>query len=227
MDQGTGKAMSDKPILFSGAMVRAILDGRKVQTRRILKTPRGCPKNWLYTPGGLVDPTMGWWRDPEFDRVGWSSALPFLAGDKLWVRETWRTTGDGGRADATPPRKLQPYPVWYEADGNAPVWEDVGKLRPSIFMTRWASRISLDVTDVRVERLQDITEPDAISEGAFKGKATGRVFNNVTEMRIGGTEWRNARDWYADLWDTINGAGSWDANPFVVALTFQVVTPDA
>lgn len=242
MDQGTGKSMSDKPILFSGAMVRAILDGRKVQTRRILKAPRGCPKNWLYTPGGLVDPTMGWWREPEFDRVGWSSALPFLPGDKLWVRETWAdvNTENGPaimfRAGGFHFCTDDAYPVEYDRYPGMKFSMWCGDLargspghawRPSIFMPRWASRISLDVTDVRVDRLQDITEHDASSEGAFKGKATGRVFNNVTEMRLGGPEWRNAKDWYADLWDTINGAGSWDANPFVIALTFRVVTLDA
>jgi hypothetical protein len=203
--------MSEKPIIFSAPMVRAILAGAKTQTRRVLKpqpvaTDDG--SQWISTP-----------------------VIRWHQGDTLWVREAHYLTDNGDTEYAV-----------YAADRDAvkahladitalpgafppEIAARHRKLRPSIHMPRWASRITLLVETVRVERLQDISEDDALAEGAFKGKATGRVFNNVTEMRLGGPEWRNARDWYADLWDTINGAGSWDKNPWVSVTTFRRIKP--
>lgn len=287
MDQGTGKAMSDKPILFSGAMVRAILDGRKVQTRRILKETIPLsptmdaihPTNTAKHPAPYLDSYCGdrkteanprgmsrrwcWWtRD---DRQGLPTfGVRWVPGDRLWVRETWadvntengpaimfRAGGFHFCTDDAYPVEYDRYPgmlfsMWCGdlargAPGHA--W------RPSIFMPRWASRISLDVTDVRVERLQDITEADAIAEGCEftdfgeyqpQGVASldgGKTFHPFKMRQHNGWHWGNATrpdqclgsalQAYGNLWEQLNGAGSWDANPFVVALTFRVVTPDA
>lgn len=197
--------MVDRPILFSGPMVLALLDGCKTQTRRIVKPQ----------PDQLLEGQL-----PKQLRIG--------VGDRLWVRETLACCIDWGlfydahggigpseehflrdeRADAIVER--------YSRDDET-LWNV-----PSIFMPRWASRLTLTVTDVRVERLRDITEADAVSEGCFKGKASGRVFSSAAAMHFGGDEWANARDWYADLWDNINGEGAWETNPWIAAYTFTV-----
>jgi hypothetical protein len=217
--------VKERQILFSAPMVRAILDGSKTQTRRILKVPDGIdfaggsgedqndPANW-----GGEDADGMWWAladAPDVDRV-----LPCRygqPGDRLWVKETWRTY----RAfDPLPPRTLAPGAgVQYEAGGsNVPgkggVFDTIhgmGKLRPSIFMPRWASRITLEVTGVRVERLQECSEADAEAEGVDRIKAK-------VPMRV---------DAYRYLWDDINGPGSWDANPWVWVVEFKRTTQQA
>lgn len=185
-------------------------------------------------------------------RSGWYVPLKAAVGDRLWVREGWwiatrytyGTTPGGCEIPPPPLAHRKSDPVHYAADGDpknhgnrhygpdglrqgsgafaAPDPYAVWLKKPSIHMPRWASRTTLQVTDVRVERLQDISEADAVAEGCFKGKASGRVFASAGAMHIGGDEWANARDWYADLWNSINGEGSWDANPWVVAYTFTV-----
>lgn len=203
--------MREVPILFSAQNVRGILADIKTQTRRALN-----PQPFLVN--GV------WWalqRGEEYhfddlvnDRAG-RSPIRWAPDDRLWCRETWAPGDAEGE-------------VYYRATA----WEDTGytdeeiaqiRWKPSIHMPRALSRITLEVEAVRIERLQDISEADAIAEGAFKGKATGRVFNNVTEMRPGGPVWRNARDWYADLWNTINGPSAWDASPWVSVTTFRRV----
>ncbi|KQV43259.1 MULTISPECIES: hypothetical protein [unclassified Rhizobium] len=197
--------MADRPILFSGAMVRALLAGTKTQTRRTLKAPYG-----------TLELTASGWK-PIHTKV--------RIGDRLYVREHWRTDL---LLDALPPRSISHggTNVQYIADealrGCDKTWVGPGKDRRAMHMPRWASRLTLTVTDVRVERLQDISENDAVAEGCFKGKASGRVFNDVAAMHLGGDEWASARDWYADLWERINGEGTWDQNPWVVAYTFTV-----
>jgi hypothetical protein len=233
--------MVDRPILFSGPMVRALLDGRKTQTRRVLEKqpPEGCttligPE--FYVPG-VIDEDGELQPGPDVfgvytDEGEWGARVRFEPGDRLWVRESFSTDF----ANYYPFDK-----VWYMADNDrryefealdgvrgirSPETSNLlipFRWRPSIHMPRWASRLTLIVEDVRVERLQAISEADAMAEGAFKGKASGRVFNNVTEMRLGALPWASARDWYADLWDAINGDGAWLANPWVVAVSFRVV----
>jgi len=223
-----------RPILFSAPMVRAILDGRKTQTRRVvdLDTLRG---NVLHTVRGdgpffdivakpgkhklhanrnfavsavLKDTNLGL-RPGEFnfltpyagecraetDNRRWT--LEPLEESGLWVRETWcpRTGGMLPHMDkACHPR--------YRADGEMPAaWGF--KWRPSIHMPRRASRISLEVTGMRVERLHDITEADAVAEGCG-------------DHPVGA-----ARGWFHDLWDSINGRESWDANPWVWVVEFR------
>lgn len=212
--------MADRPILFSGAMIRAILAGRKTQTRRLFQLPK-----WA-VPGTLEIDDDGPYACAEISGCLAKVPTRINVGDRLWVREAWRC--NGWATDVAT--------IFYsasEGEGYTAMCEQfpvadkqplriTAGWRPSIHMPRWASRLSLTVTDVRVERLQDISEQDAVAEGCFKGKASGRVFASEGAMHLGGEEWANARDWYADLWDSINDEDKWDANPWVAAYTFTV-----
>ena len=213
--------MTEKPIIFSGPMVRAILDGRKTQTRRALKTPG---PEWVLDPAREQAAREGYyWFSPDPDeQPGCFCARPrYREGDQLWVREAWRAER---RFDKMPMgTKPTGAIVWREADGPPPQDAGFGRLRPSIHMPRWASRITLRVTSIKVERLQDISEADAKAEGPpFVGKVRGQVWQSAMHMRLGiGTYWDNARDWYADLWNLLHGPGAWEANPWVLAYTFE------
>ena len=211
--------MADKPILFSGPMVRALLDGRKTMTRRVLK-----PNKYLSLPRAN-GPVFSRWSMVRkgsghqifymLDRLGrevWSTShLPYAVGDRLWVRETHHIVrGDEfavyreGYPDNVPDR--------YE---NLPA-ESAIKWRPSIFMPRWASRLTLIVTDVKVERVQDISEADAIAEGAPE------YWRSLPDNDRPPTT--TATGMFRHLWDSLNakrGFG-WDANPWVAAYTFTV-----
>ena len=205
--------MSDRPILFSAPMVRAILreieapGTGKTKTRRVLKLP---------TKGIYEHPKMGGWAactvggkgcylDPDMtipaperacishQTTGTTILPPYDPGDRLWVREAFR--GDQGY-DAYPPREWSHWPVHHEADEYGGV--DNGRLRPGIHMPRWASRLTLHVTDVRVQRLQGISDADARAEGV----------ESASEFR--------------DLWDSLNAERApWVSNPWVVAVTFR------
>lgn len=203
--------MTDRPILFSAPMVRALLDGRKTQTRRMIKA-RGdcCLFDGSWSDSYVLDPGNAEWR---------ARSIRFAVGDRLWVKETWRAhrAYDQYRPGLIGTESR----IWYEADGRDNC-DQHGKGRPSIFMPRWASRLTLCVTDVRVERLQACSEADALAEGAYRGKASGRIADNHAAMCLG--DWfASARGWYADLWDRINGPGAWEANPWVVAVSFDVI----
>lgn len=194
--------MKKRPILFSAEMVRAILDGRKTQTRRIIK-----PQPKLITSSGrwywekaldvkgdpLVDASRYWW-----EYYGTSPYGKF--GDQLWVRETWNTIG-GNQAI-------------YKSDFT--ISDDRGPWKPPIFMPRWASRIQLEITDVRVERIQDISEDDVQAEG---------ICTSVTRQNSYpiGTEHRPNAQEYAIGWDKINGKGSWESNPWVWVIEFRKI----
>ena len=183
--------MKERPILFSGEMVRAILEGRKTQTRRIVKD--GTPDDWNACPYGVI-------------------------GDRLWVRETWRLWDVlenyvGGQNTATVQYKAGPLgsdrvlTVSDEQRGNLSNLEN-DRWRPSIFMPRWASRITLEITGVRVERLQEITEKDALAEGV--GYAITR------DCKV---------PQFARLWDQINGKHApWESNPWVWVVEFKRVS---
>lgn len=214
--------MADKPALFSGTMVRALIreierpGTGKTQTRRIPIQPR-------FEAEGCNNANLGgrnqWW---DYWQIGRSEThrfkLPYVVGDRLWVREAWRAHH---RDDVMSPRYLNAKSqVWYEADlidpGEViPVMR--GKLRPSMFMPRWASRITLEVTEVRVEGLQSCSTEDAFAEGIVK---LGR-FYGVPEADWDSASTSDAVDAYANLWDSINGPGAWDANPWVAAYTFR------
>ncbi len=207
--------MRDRPILFSAPMVRAILDGSKAQTRRVGKPVRHPDLGNMYDVGALV-------LEHEPQHVI-ERACPYgKPGDRLWVRETCRA---------------EELPDWTDGvryladDGFVPIenteeaaeqWVKLGcygmkfsgstecRVVPSIHMPRWASRLLLEITAVRVERLQDISRGDAMEEGCpFKNIANGD----------------DPRAWYRDLWGQINGPGSWDANPWVWVVAFKRVTP--
>lgn len=172
--------MSEKPILFSGPMVKAIFEGRKTQTRRVVKR----------NAYGRVERNGKQWHIEDLDAV---KACPYgVSGDRLWVKETFQIvpTGHAGTM-----------PI-YRADGD----QDrivPGKWKPSIFMPRTASRLTLEITGVRVERLQDISQSDAIAEGVEPD-------SNVTEQSI-----------YAVLWDSINGEKHpRSSNPWVWVIAF-------
>jgi hypothetical protein len=198
--------MVDRPIIFSAPMVQALLAGRKTQTRRLARRYREVPTS---------DDGEGLLRLP----TPWQRAQP---GDRLWVRENWRA---GQGYDDVKPRDL-PTPaqvhirIGYEADD--PVPDLLGALRPSIHMPRWASRLTLTVTDVRVQRVQEISEADAQAEGIAQfenGRWHYEANPEPAYVRLTG---QTARDVFHDLWHTIHGPGAWDANPEVVALTFTV-----
>jgi hypothetical protein len=234
--------MRELPILFSAPMVRAILEGRKMHTRRVVKPYRGMPivnlaeaEPTLGFSGGFNDPASWGYEFLDDGAPAPLSAWPELCpygqpGDRLWVRETWRYadwTDDGYpwieyQADSAKSlRDSQLPPEWSERviDIWAKLSEEENfaidgraadrKWRPSIHMPRWASRITLEVTGVRVERLQDISEADAIAEGCIA----------VNE----GISWHTAADAFEALWNSINGPGSWDANPWVRVVAFKRV----
>jgi hypothetical protein len=229
--------MTDHPILFSAPMIRALLAGHKTQTRRLLG--RGNTlfdgRKWQNkvadddvdfatawidqgpSPAGNPGPYLkarwsyGKIYHPPSTEILVSRLYPRIQlGDRLWVKETWRTTpayddlkpSDLGGDEPLNFVANDGYFNWREADGD-----QHGKARVSIFMPRWASRLTLTVTEVRIERLQDISRGDAMDEGC--------PFPN---MQAG----PNPVDWYRDLWEQIAGGGSWEKNPWVLAYTFTV-----
>jgi hypothetical protein len=230
--------MKERPILFSGPMVRALLAGAKTQTRRLMKPqpdplPAGQPRISPYDDSGFH-----WASDKCRSMVDLGTAAhlsPYGSkGDRLWVRETWSQSA----------RSVYPCPqCWYRADygkhddpareqlnhdrgctGNqancfACVAEREGKFvwRPSIFMPRWASRITLEVTSVRVERLQAISEEDAKAEGVHHSAAATAKQSTIDTH--GMTPCRAA---FAALWEQINGKKApWSSNPFCWAISFR------
>ncbi len=208
--------MKERPILFSAPMVRAILDGSKTQTRRVVK---GAALEWLadgmFTPEFVADP-------------GNHLCPHGLPGDRLWVRETFVLEScvehdqlppfsDGRPIKRRPDEDFEGIaPLWiqphYRATDPVPelAYEDVEeptcRWKPSIFMPRWASRIALEVTGVRIERLNDISDEDAAAEG-WPG------FTDDNSM--------DSMAWYSTLWESINGADSWVANPWVWVIEFK------
>ena len=231
--------MTDRPILFRAPMIRALLDGRKTQTRRLLKPQ---PPEAFDFFGFMDDehkPGRKWalWLDDAGDDA--RAPIPYAPGDLLWVKETWRLPK---RLDAMSPSQCaaacleagykRPWaPIDYAANGACINWSaqdgGYGRDRSSIHMPRWASRLTLTVTDVRVQRLQDITEADAWAEGCKRGEPwdNGKGFFPAEEPHQSGKcwiGWDDAQDWFADLWDDIHGSGAWYENPWIVALTFGV-----
>ncbi len=197
-------------------MVRALLAGSKTQTRRMLRNPEsyGCP-----TGDCPHD------KQAECNAAMQENALPDVrvaVGDRLWVREAWRTAKV---ADELKPNQLcggEYTPVWYEVDRDN--CDAHGRYRHARHMPKWASRLTLLVTDVRIERLQDISEADAIAEGIGRDLIPdGLIPGGNTGFGFPGySGFATAKSAYAALWDSINGPGAWDANPWVVAISFEV-----
>lgn len=221
-----GKA---KPILFSGPMVRAILEGRKTQTRRAVKPVRGFERHNTCRPDMAADPWAVWWHGDQTDRVGCLQEAPHgKPGDILWVRESHAITStDAGTVNvAYAERSGKPLGV---TDGGCNViyvppevqrWAQdhiSDRWRPSIFMPRWASRITLEVTEVRCQRLNEISEEDAKAEGALAADlATGR---ECLDPKMG-----SYRLHFQNIWESINGkTHPWQSNPWVWAYTFKQV----
>lgn len=196
--------MADKPILFSAPMVKALLAGTKTQTRRALN-PQPNVLN-----GGL--PLNDGWGSYSTEN-GWRK-YRIRIGDRLYVREHWRATDT---LDHVAPRDMrQPIGMIYIADDEKAV--GAGRFRQGMHMPRWASRLTLHVTEVRVQRLQDISDAEAGAEGV---KPWSTEFVDLGDIQVNANA-VPARTLYATLWDSINGAGSWDANPWVVAISFNV-----
>lgn len=220
--------MTERPILFSGSMVRAILDGRKTQTRRVVRGALGAFWDHPAYTARVVDGVVRWSHDGE--DVGAGSPMPRCPygapGDRLWVRETW-----AGRVDLDPdsdPAKRKHYAMYRSDEAGSPTdpdnWHDFGgKWRPSIYMPRWASRITLEVTAVRVERLQTITEDDARAEGVGRAPHCDHVRFSCEEVGCAGSGHRGG---FAALWDSINAERArWASNPWAWVVEFKPVTP--
>jgi len=195
--------MTDRQILFSAPMVRAILDGSKTQTRRVVKPVRGFESFNICRPDMMADQDKVWWHGAGTERVGVSQSCPYgQIGDRLWVRESFAKDCDG-----------------YVYKATCPWWDSLIGKKPSIHMPRWASRITLEITDVRVERLQAISEWDAVEEGVCETD----FYDNAERKVSAGAPWSIARLAFADLWQSINGAESWDDNPLVWVISFKRV----
>ena len=189
-------------------MVLALLAGTKTQTRRTCNHPGLKDLSYIVNCGD------GWWGDEEGD---FQARCPYgQPGDRLWVRETWQAVSGNDRARhiMTHPR---PDRGWLEYAATPRADEPAYKWRPSIHMPRWASRITLEVTGVRVERLQDISEADARSEGAPPSHPS---IDRISR-EFGYADF--PRSWYGQLWESINGPGSWDLNPWVWVVEFKGV----
>lgn len=214
--------MTERPILFSGPMVRALLDDSKTQTRRVVKPQFAADAIPVEMPA--TDPAGGW-VVPGHSGVWWCDAAanpddvrrcPYgQPGDRLWVRETHAPRvdclGAWDRSMQEGFNRMGAEDICYSATTTPRDW--VGKWRPSIHMPRWASRITLEVTGVRVERLQDISDSDALAEG-------------VDEWRRGACSSENPygyspADYFRLLWSQINGPDSWGADPWVWVVEFR------
>jgi hypothetical protein len=231
---GTVAQVKERPILFNGAMVRALLAGEKTQTRRIVKTQ----------PRSMWAPVVLHYHPIQINRAGHEEPGPEVfgasdeeearkcpygqPGDRLWVRESHYLTDDGHSeyavyaADPDAARShlisLDQLPYGFPAD----VIAAHRKLRPSIHMPRWASRIPLEITEVRVERLQAITEADARAEGTEPFEVGG-LSEAESALLCGPLKEAESpyRNGYALLWDSINGVGDWDRNPWVWVVCFR------
>jgi len=238
--------MKERPILFSAPMVKAILDGRKTMTRRVFKnddSKRVGSRNFVHVLHGkdasvltVKQPADAAYAGFNYSTSVQTSAVYFKCpygqpGDRLWVRETWGIT--------TPYDELRYQdngvdcgPVWYRADGSLRIDErsraDLcygrGKWRPSIFMPRWASRIDLKITGVRVERLNDISEDDAKAEGCT---STVEILSEEEpDGTVHAVDYRGlyAVERFQDLWGSINGktpGKAWADNPYVWVVEFK------
>lgn len=230
-----GLPMKTRPILYNGEMVRATLDDRKTNTRRVMKPQP------IHEPGIWTHPKMTGdhdiWVDPEsmaLDILESDNVLcPYgVPGDRLWVRETHTFVADSLQTQAGVVYRADSHIEWIKGDApqlnGKTVYNvtkpDVWKWRPSIHMPRWASRITLEVTDVRVERVQDISERDAIAEGFddarmfLEGEAD--LVPTQKELKCPLLVWR-----FHNLWDSINAKRSygWDTNCWVWVVEFKRV----
>ncbi len=225
----SNNAVKERPILMNAAMVRATLDGNKTQTRRICKRqpyPNGyhwdgndilCHNDYLPPSAMLMD--FGGRRFGSISNLeGWESECPHgQPGDHLWVRESF---SDVYGAEGDDERRKQE--VMYRANGETDPYVIGGRWTPSIHMPRWASRITLEIVSVRIDRLNDISEADARAEGC---SARGWMPSYSNPDNAGCDESVSAADAFSELWESINGPESWAANPWVWVIEFKRVAP--
>jgi hypothetical protein len=227
-------AVREHPLLFSAPMIRRLLDPEqpKTVTRRIAKIPpwadRVAPK--VVNGVAFADATG---RHPELGGTTQAVWCPYGGpGTRLWVKETFARRDD---VDPETERAKAVHYLRYRADCGgdlADEWHPYGRWRPSIFMPRWASRITLEIESVSVERLQSITEEDAIAEGAmgWYGHLVGRAYDEGervccrwTKKLDPGAGVVTARGSFAALWESINGVGSWGMNDWLWRIAFRRV----
>ncbi|HDZ0760539.1 TPA: hypothetical protein RRT58_000400 [Klebsiella pneumoniae] len=241
--------MKERGMIFNGEMVRAILDGRKTQTRRIMKPqPEPCPRGGHWWPSNVFKTMLHVEDEMQNGKGGWGGlvgdACPFGAvGDRIWVRETWGVVShafsdDGLMIDWVPDRPATAihempfgngyysgYAI-YAADGDFTWGDDDGYedgrscWKPSIHMPKAASRILLEITDVRVERLNAISEEDARAEGIIDG---GCLNCGEPEPCGCANPEPDATDAFAYLWQSIYGQENWNADPWVWVIEFKRV----
>lgn len=215
--------MKFRPILFSAPMVRALLNGSKTQTRQVVKPrpDRYMGKRCMLQPHELAG---------EVNQGEYSNCPHGQPGDRLWVRETWCGEIDGHTSQLIYNEDGNTYKCLYRADGQHVVLDDgdgftktnkdgseASPWKPSIHMPRWASRITLEITGVRVERLHAISEADAIAEG-IDADVSSATLSSIGTRDIAGPVAE-----YSILWEQINGPGSWDLNPWVWVIEFKRV----
>lgn len=216
--------MADSPIIFSGPMVRALLDGRKTMTRRLAWSSKwicacgwkGKPEQLKPTPaGGLACPICGGTGGlaHRFVPTPWQDRRP---GDRLWVRE-----GYCPRSNSKLLIEQVQKPFYMATDGEGDMNKPAAwRWRPSIHMPRWPSRLTLVVTATKIERLQGISEADAIAEGIERDCSDGCCWKEYGKEPEGTVF--DPRESFASLWRSLHGPESWDANPEVVAISFTV-----
>ncbi|MET6553602.1 hypothetical protein [Citrobacter farmeri] len=222
--------MKERPMIFNAEMVRAILDGRKTQTRRIIKNCVVGTDD--ISPFIRIGNFTGCYPEdvPEMIRECSPYGIP---GDRIWVRETWQAIHDSvdefghveerTYAPSIPKEKDRYWHTVYAEHFGDENREDRGfPWRPAIHMPRWASRITLEITDVRVERLNAISEEDARAEGIIDGGCL-----NCGEPEPCGcvNPQPDATDAFAWLWQSIYGQENWDANPWVWVIAFRRISP--
>lgn len=205
--------MKERPILFSGPIVRAILDGRKTVTRRLVKPqPTLALDTRANASGAFIDRR-------EVDAHSIADVVVKCPhgqpGDRLWVRETFAADVPGCE------RGLSYRADHVDSRGDGPAHPM--RWRPSIYMPRWASRITLEVVDVHVERLHEVTEEDAAREGVER---FGPLWVNYSGNPCDPRSSKCAREAFATLWESINGPGAWAANPWVWRVEFRRLGTD-
>ncbi|MGX0496923.1 hypothetical protein ACUXGN_000872 [Klebsiella aerogenes] len=228
--------ITERGMIFNAEMVRALLDDRKTQTRRIMKPqPEPCPRGGHWWPSNVFKTMLHVEEEMQNGKGGWGGlvgdACPFGdVGDRIWVRETFQgplfdyEQMESYLEDSSKFEKPEfcqyaadgkPAPEYYDADDNLRHgW------RPSIHMPRWASRILLEITDVRVERLNAISEEDARAEGIIDG---GCLNCGEPEPCGCANPEPDATDAFAYLWQSIYGQENWNANPWVWVIEFKRV----
>ncbi|HEJ9640096.1 TPA: hypothetical protein SMN38_002503 [Proteus mirabilis] len=201
--------MKERGIIFNTEMVKAILDGRKTQTRRVMNN-QPCTLSGETISVQQDDFNFRWAGDLHNDTSGWFPCPLGKIGDRLWVRETWR------KFDFSDECGCSEYPCGCPENGaimyRATQDDGESKWRPSIHMPRRYSRITLEITNVRVERLNDISNDDAKSEGCWYGRGGGVPDKALTPS-----------DQFPTLWEEIYGDGSWLNNPWVWVIEFRKI----